>query len=193
MLDRASASCIYGAKDNGEHVMVDGRYKMTCVGPDGALKWEEEFDNIVTAQGKAHLLDHGLAGPATAVAVRMLLITSGTPVAGDTYATHAGFTEFTHIAALGTPSWSASSGADAVTKATSANVSFNINAGSGVNVTGCGIVLVVGTVGNLGVVGDTATSGAKLYSAGAFTTGGTKVVSNGDTLNVGYTASISAG
>jgi hypothetical protein len=193
MNDVSSVTCQYVGKPGVESVFVDGRYTMTCFDSQGNMKWQEEFDNIVTAEGKKHLLDHGLAGAASAVTSRMLLITSGSPVAGDTYATHAGFVEFGNIAARGTPSWSAATGADAVSKSTSANVSFSINAGTSVNVTGCGIVLVVGTVGNLGVVSDTATSNAKLYSAGAFTTGGTKVVSNGDTLTVGYTANINAG
>jgi hypothetical protein len=48
--------------------------------------------------------------------------------------------------------------------------------------------VVVGTVGNLGVVADTATSGGILYSAGLFATA--KSVSSGDTLNVTYTTTL---
>jgi len=187
----SSATVIRGAKD-ADSMSVSGIYRMECVGSDGIVKWVEEFDNIVTAQGKRHLLDHSLAGPANAVSTRMALITSGTADADDTYASHT-WVEFTNIASRGTPSWSAASGADAVSKATSANVSFSINAGTSVNVTGCAIVLTTAAVTTLGTVSDAAQSGGICYSAGAFTTGGTKVVSSGDTLNVGYTSSLNAG
>lgn len=162
-----------------------GRYRAECFDAQGTLKWVEEFDNLVTTQGRNHLLDHGLSGPATAVNVRMSFITSGTPVAGDTYATHAGFTELGAgvIAARGTPTFSA---AAAGVKQTSAAVSASI-IGTG-TVTGVAINLIVGAVGNLGVVADTATASAVLYSAGLF--GVSKAVSSGDTLNVTYSTTL---
>jgi hypothetical protein len=115
----------------------------------------------------------------------MSFITSGTPVVGDTYASHAGFTELGSgiIAARGTPSFSASS---AGVKSTSSAVSASV-IGTG-TVTGVAINLVVGAVGNLGVVADTATSGGILYSAGLF--GSSKSVSSGDTLNVTYSTTL---
>lgn len=178
------ASVIRGVKQD-EEMMAQGRYRVECIDVNGNVKWTEEFDNLVTTQGKNHLLDNGLAGPATAVVVRMSFITSGTPVAGDTYATHAGFAELGSgvIATRGTPSFSAAS---AGVKATSSAVSSSI-IGTG-TVTGCAINLVVGTTGNLGVVADTATSGAILYSAGLFAV--SKSVSNGDTLNTTYSTTL---
>ncbi len=166
-------------------MMVLGRYSVECLGSDGNIKWSEEYDNLVTTQGKNHLLDNGLAGPATAVATRMSLIASGTPVIGDTYATHAGFAELGSgvVAVRGTPAYSASSGG---VKATSSSVSFSI-VGTG-TITGSAINLVVGTVGNLGVVADTATSGGILFSAGLF--GSSKSVTSGDTLNVSYSCTL---
>lgn len=176
---------IRGGAVSEETMTVQGSYTMTCVGPDGQVKWSEEFDNLVTTEGKNHLLDWGLAGTASAIAIRMSLITSGTPVAGDTYASHGGFTELSSgvVAARGTPSLgSAASG----TKSTSSAVAFSI-IGTG-TITGAALNLVAGTVGNLGVVGDTATSNAKLYSAGLFSV--SKSVSNGDTLNVTYSSTL---
>lgn len=164
---------------------ASGNYTVTCFDKYGNEKWSDKFDNLVTTQGRNHLLDNGLTGPATAVASRMSLITSGTPVAGDTYASHAGFVELGAgvVAARGTPSFSAASSG---TKQTSAAVSFSV-VGTG-TVTGCAINLVVGAVGNLGVVADTATSGGILYSAGLFSVA--KSVSSGDTLNVTYSTSV---
>lgn len=164
---------------------VIGRYRAECFDAQGNLKWFEDFDNLVTTQGKNHLLDNGLAGPATAVNVRMAYITSGTPLVTDTYSSHAGFTELGSgvIAARGTPTFSIAS---AGVKQTSSAVSASI-IGTG-TITGVAIVLIVGAVSNLGVVGDTATSGSHLYSAGLF--GTAKSVSNGDTLNVTYSTTL---
>ncbi len=183
--DLLGASVTRGSNMN-EGMEVEGRYSVECMDALGNLKWTEHFDNLVTTQGKDHLLNHGLAGPATAVVSRMSFITSGTPVIGDTYATHAGFAELGSgvIAARGTPAWSASSGG---VKATSAAVSASI-IGTG-TVTGVAINVIVGAAGNLGVVADTATASAILYSAGTF--GVSKSVSNGDTLNVTYSTTLS--
>ena len=184
--DTVVSIAIFGAKDMDNNTMeVSGQYTAECLDATGKVKWVEKFDNLVTTQGKNHLLDNGLAGPATAVAVRMSLITSGTPVIGDTYATHAGIVELGSgiIAARGTPSFSAAS---AGVKGTSAAVSYSV-IGTG-TVTGSAINLVVGAVGNLGVVADTATSGGILYSAGIFAVA--KSVSSGDTLNVTYSSTL---
>lgn len=178
-------SSVTRGSSQSEQMEVFGRYRAVCLDAQGNVKWVEDFDNLVTTQGRNHLLDHGLTGPATAVITRMSFITSGTPVNGDTYATHAGFAELGSgvIAARGTPSFSAAS---AGTKSTSAAVSASI-IGTG-TVTGVAINLIVGAVSNLGVVADTATASAILYSAGLFSVA--KSVSSGDTLNVTYSTTL---
>lgn len=182
--DTLGASVIRGAAITDSMTSL-GRFHGELLSATGELKWEGSFDNLITTQGKNHLLDHGLAGPASAVAVRMSLITTGTPVVGDTYSTHGGFTELSNtvVSARGTPTFSAAS---ANVKATSSAVSFSI-VGAG-TITGAAINLVVGTVGNLGVVADTATASAILYSAGLF--GASKIVTPGDTLNVTYSSTL---
>lgn len=176
---------------------VSGHYVAQCFGPDGVLKWEEDFDNLVTTEGKKFLLDTvlipGSAGTGALANVnmffRMAYITSGTPVAGDTYATHAGFVELGSgvIAARGSPTFSAATGEPTI-KSTSAAVSASI-IGTG-TVTGVAIVVLnAAAVGNLGVVADTATANAKIYSAGTFPSGA-KSVGNLDTLNVTYTSTL---
>jgi len=105
-------------------------------------------------------------------------------VVGDTMASHAGWLEVgnanapTYTAPRKTAAWSAASGGS---KALSSALSFAI--GSSGTVGGCFLVLGTGAVSTIDN-----TSGV-LYSAGAFT-GGSKTVSNGDTLNVSYTASL---
>lgn len=182
--DIASASVTRGGA-SVEAMEAHGRYTVECVGADGKVKWAEEFDNLVTTEGKNFLLDWGLGGTASAISARMSFIASGTPAATDTYATHAGFTEVASgvIATRGTPTFSA---AAAGVKQTSTPVSASI-VGTG-TVTGVAINLIAGTVGNLGVVADNATAGAKLYSAGLFAS--SKSVSSGDTLNVTYSTTL---
>lgn len=177
-----------------ESMEVIGKYSAQCFDAAGNLKWEEDFNNLVTTEGKNYLLDNlliaGSAGTGALGNVNMFfrlgLITSGTPVIGDTYATHAGFAELgSGVAATrGSPQFSASA---AGVKSTSAAVAFSI-VGTG-TVTGAFIaVLNAAAVGNLGVVADTATANAKLFSAGLF--GASKSVSSGDTLNVTYSTTL---
>jgi hypothetical protein len=181
--DTASVTLIRGAS-NMDEMKAIGRFTAVCLDEQGNVKWQEEFDNLVTTQGRNHLLDHGITGPGTAVLNRMSYITSGTPVNGDTYATHAGFTELGSgvIATRTTPTWNAAASGSRATSAASASI-----IGSG-TVTGVAINLVVGSIGTLGSVADTATSGGILYSAGLF--GSSRSVTNGDTLNVTYTTSL---
>lgn len=185
--DVIGASVTRGSSQS-DQMEVIGRYRAECLDAQGNVKWVEEFDNLVTTQGKNHLLDHGLNGPASAVTTRMSFI-NNTPtpaiVIGDNYQTHAGFTEIGTgvIAARGSPNFTVAASAGA--KATSGAVSASI-AGTGV-VAGVAINLAVGTATNLGTVADV-TAGYILYSAGTFATA--KSVSNGDTLNVTYTTTL---
>ncbi len=162
----------------GEKVNARGVYTFECVGPDGCIKWRDSMPNLVTTVGKNHLLDTELAGSAYTAAWYLGLIdsTSYTAVAaGDTSASHAGWTENVQYsnATRPAPSWG---GAAAGSKASTATA-FNIN-GSGGTIKGAFLV------SNRTKSGTTGT----LYSAGLFT-GGDKVVASGDTLNVTYTAS----
>jgi hypothetical protein len=190
--DVVSASVIRGSNQM-DNMQVHGRYTALCLDQNGNEKWSESWDNLVTTQGKNFLLDQVIPGGSAGTGAssgtmhfRMSLLTSGTPVIGDTYATHAGFAELgsSVVAARGSPTFAASA---AGVKATSAAVSFSV-IGTG-TITGAAINLVGTTVGNLGNVADTATSGAVLYSAGTFA--GSKSVGSGDTLNVSYSTTLS--
>ncbi len=140
-------------------------------------KWTDTIKNLVTTVGKNNLLDNHLAGSAyTAAWYLMLVDGASTPtyVAGDTAASHAGWTEFTNYAA-GTRPAPTFNAASAASKATTATA-FVIN-GAGGTVAGCALI------SNSTKGGTTGT----LYSCGNFT-GGNRVVAPGDTLNVTYTA-----
>jgi hypothetical protein len=178
----ADASVTRGA-GVGEGLTVSGYYTVSCVDENGVIKWVDEFSNLVTTVGKNDLLDKYLAGSAYTAAWYMGLIssTSYTAVAaGDTMSSHTGWLEAGATynptysqAARPTPAWSAASSGS---KATSAAVSFSITSSG--TVKGAFLNSVSTKDGTTGV----------LYSAGLFT-GGDKVVSSGDTVNVTYTAS----
>lgn len=148
------------------------------------IEREDVFPNVVTTVGKNFLLDNGLAGSAYTAAFFMLLIgavsyTTG-PAAGDTAASHGGWTEAgatnapTYSGSRKTPSWNSASGGS---KALSAGLVFTFT-GSG-TAKGAGMS-TVSTVDS--------TSGT-LLSAGLFTGGDQPVVST-NTLTVSWSLAL---
>lgn len=165
-----------------------GVFEAVCIGPDGSEKWRDTFNNTVATVGKNLALDTYLAGSSyTVVGPYMGLISSVSftaIAAGDTMASHSGWTEAgvtnapTYTTPRKTAAWSAASSGS---KSLSAALSFAIT-GSG---TVKGAFLVYGS----GAVTTIDNTSGTLYSAGLFS-GGDKVVGNGDTINVSYTASL---
>jgi hypothetical protein len=174
------------SKSNGtaENCNAQGRYTATCVDKDGNLKWTEEFPNVVTTVGKNEMLDKALAGSGYTAAYFLGVIssTSFTAVAAaDTMASHTGWLEAGLANAptysQGTrpaASWAAAS---AGSKALASAASFSIT-GSG-TIKGCFLTTVSTKDGTTGV----------LFSAGLFS-GGDRVLSNSDILNVSYSTSL---
>jgi len=155
-------------------------YKVECFGPDGRLKWVDEFDNLVVNVGLDDSLDKHLKGSGyTAAWFVGLTDDTPTPAAGDTMASHVGWAEATgydeatrEALTLGTVS-----GQSVDNSASKA--SFTINA---TDTIGGAFVASDGTKGG--------TSGI-LYGAGAFT-GGDRAVVDDDTLNVTVTLTAAA-
>jgi hypothetical protein len=145
----------------------------------GKLIGSGTFENLVVTVGKNLVLDNMLGSSSFTPVVRMGLKGTGTVNAADTQASHAGWSEVglanapAYSGGRKSPSFSAASGGS---KATSANVSFGMTssgtvAGAFINMNGSA------------TVDDTT---GTLFSAGDFS-GGSRTVSNGDTINVGYT------
>lgn len=180
MADTSDAFVIRGAS-NSEVSSINGYYVVECHGADGQLKWKDDIHNLVTTVGKNSILDSYL-GNLAGGAVVMGLKGVGSAAAGDTQASHAGWLE---VGGTNAPSYSgnrpapAFSAAAAGVKTTSAPVVFNIT-GSG-TIAGCFI-----NVGGSATKDDTT---GILFSAGDFTAG-SKIVSNGDTLSVTYSATV---
>lgn len=180
----AAAATIATGCSVAEMAEARGRYTVECRDADGNLRWVDHFDNLVTTAGKNDALDKYLAGSSYTAAFYLGLISSvsySAIAAGDTMASHAGWTEAGNANAptysqstRPAASWSAASGGS---KSLSSAASFSMS-GAG-TVKGCFLTTSSTKDGTTGV----------LYSAGLFS-GGDKVVQNGDTLSVSYSASL---
>jgi hypothetical protein len=158
-----------------EDLSATGAYTVECIGADGQVKWSDDFKNLVVTVGKNDILDKYFAGSAYTAAWYLGLVdgaSSPTYAAGDTLASHVGWTENTgYSGSRKAPAWGSASAGSKATTATS----FSINASGTI----AGAFMCTAASGTSGV----------LYSVGSFT-GGNRIVANGDTLNVTYTASV---
>lgn len=174
-VDSAAVAVAFGA-GQAESISATGAYTVECFDAEGNLKWSEQIKNLVVTVGKNDLLDKYFTGSSyTATWYLGLIDSGGTYAAGDTMASHAGWTENTGYsnATRPAPGWNAASSGSKSTTATA----FNINATS--------------TIGGAFMTTNNTKGGTTgiLYSAGNFT-GGNRSVASGDTLNVTYTASV---
>jgi hypothetical protein len=171
----------------GERVGAGGVFTVTCVGADGKEKWSDTFHNLVVNEGLQDMNSKYFVGAGYTAAWFLGLVQgpgSGTTfAAGDTLASHAGWTELVPGTAYTGNRKTATFGT-----ATTADPSVISNSASPASFA----MLVNGTVvaGALLASVNSGTSGV-LFSAGDFT-GGDKTVDNGDTLNVTYSFSLDA-
>ena len=181
--DVVSASLV-AKPGSAERVGAGGVFTVTCHGPDGQFKWSDTFHNLVVNEGLQNMNQTFFKGSGYTAAWYLGLVTgpgSGTTyAAGNTLATHAGWTENTaytgnrKAVTFGT----ATTADPSVIDNSAAPSSFTMNANAQV-IAGAFLCSVA-----------TGTSGV-LFSAGDFT-GGDKTVDSGDTLAVTYTFSLDA-
>lgn len=147
-------------------------YDVVCFDADGNLKWKEEGWNLVTTVGLTDIIDKYFKGSAYTAAWYMGLKGTGTVAAGDTLASHAGWTEVTPYTGnrpaitFGTTSGGSN---------TATAVSYSITLAGPTTVAGAFVCSV-----------NSGTSGT-LYSAKDFSA--SRSVISGDTLNVTLTVS----
>jgi hypothetical protein len=168
-----------------EQAKAGGVFTVQCHDKDGNLKWEDVVPNLVVNEGLQSMNTQYFKGSAYTAAWYMGLITgpgSGTTIAaGDTLASHAGWTEFTNYSGtrpaitFGT----ATTADPSVITNSAVPSSFSISGGGG-TVAGAFICTVT-----------TGTSGT-LFSASDFQSPGDRIVVSGDTLNVTYSFSLDA-
>ena len=161
-----------------------GVYTVQCIGADGQLKWEASSPNLVVNQGLKDMNDKYFSGSTYTATWYLGLITgpgSGTAfAAGDTLASHAGWTEFTDYSGnRGAITFGAATLADPSVITNGTAVQFNIT-GAGGTVAGAFLCSVA-----------TGTSGI-LFSESDFQSPGDRAVVSGDVLNVTYSFSLDA-
>lgn len=170
------------SSDSQDVMTLTGAFTIECIGPDGQVKWTDNFPNQVTTAGRNDMLDKYFAGTTYTATWYMGLVsgaTTPTYSAGDTLNSHTGWTELAAGTAYSTTGtnritmgWNAASGGSKVSTTTTFNIiATNTVAGALVTATQSG------------------SASGVLYSAGNFT-GGNKSVASGDTLNVTYTATL---
>lgn len=156
-----------------ESVHAHFTYDVQCVGPDGQVKWREHFTNLVTTAGKNDIIDKYFKISGYTAAWYLGLKGTGTAAVGDTLASHAGWSEVTPY----------SGNRPAITFGTTSGGS---NTATAVSYSCNGSATVAGAF----VASVNTGTGGTLYSAGDFS-GGSKIVGDGDTLNVTLTVSAS--
>ena len=170
-----------------ERVGAGGVFTVTCVGPDGVEKWSDTFHNLVVNEGLQSMNQTYFKGSGYTGSFFLGLVEgpgSGTTyAAGNTLASHAGWTELV-------PGTAYTGNRPAVTfgTATTADPSVITNSASPSS-----FAMLVNSTVVAGALLCTVASGTSgvLFSAGDFS-GGDKTVDNGDTLNVTYTFSLDA-
>ena len=173
----------------GEAAQATGLFEIKCHDKDGNLKWQAESKNLVVNVGLQYMAGSALTGvaPVTQITTWYLGLygagASNTPAAGDTMASHAGWTEVTAYSNANrvTATFVAPSALNpSVVTNTASPAVFNING--------------TATVGGAFLTSDNTKGGTTgtLFSAADFGSPGDRSVVNSDTLSVTYTFSLAA-
>lgn len=154
-----------------EGVKLQGQFHAVLKGPDGVIKWEEHYSNLLTNEGLDHLLDVLVGGATQVNPWYVFLKNTGIPAATDTLASHATWTENTNYTGNRQEYIEAAASSQSVTNSAS-KASFPITVDTQA-LHGTGLAsAATGTVGTLLCVAD--------FSS-------VKNADNGDTLEVTYT------
>jgi len=169
-----------------EKLKAGGVFTVQCFDKDGNLKWAEENHNLVVNEGLQDMNTKYFAGSGYTAVWYIGLYGSGatnSPAAGDTMASHIGWTEVTAYSQATRP---------AVTfgTATTADPSVITNSASPATFSINGTT----TVGGAFLTSNNTKGGTTgiLFSASDFQSPGDRSVVNGDTLTVTYTFSLDA-
>ena len=181
--DAVSSGLVAGARST-EGAVAIGRFDIECIGADGKVKWTDSAPNLVVNAGLAYMAGSALTSVAQITTWYLGLYGAGAsnnPAAGDTMASHAGWTEVV-------PYSNSTRVAVTFATATTANPSVATNSASPAAFT----INATSTVGGAFLTSGSAKSGSTgtLFSAADFSSPGDRNVSSGDTLNVTYTMSL---
>jgi len=170
----------------GEAAQATGVYHVECHDKEGNLKWAADSKNLVVNAGLAYMAGSALTSVTQITTWYLGLYGAGAsnaPAAGDTMASHAGWTEVVAYS-------NATRVVATLATATTANPSVATNSASPAvfNING------TATVGGAFLTSGSAKSGTTgtLFSAADFGAPGDRSVVSGDTLSVTYTFSLAA-
>lgn len=171
---------------SNEAAKAGGIFTVQCHDKDGNLKWEAKEHNLVVNEGLQYMNAKTFTGSSYTAAWYLGLYGAGasnTPAAGDTMASHAGWTEVTAYSQATRPqcNFGTPTTADPSVATNSASAAtFSINATT--------------TVGGAFLTTDNTKGGTTgtLFSAADFQSPGDRSVVSGDTLSVTYTFSLDA-
>jgi hypothetical protein len=183
--DRVGAS-IQKGKAVSEGLKGGGVFTATCYDKDGNLKWTAKSPNLVVNVGLADMNDKYFSGSGYTATWYIGLYgaaSSNNPAAGDTMASHAGWTEIEDYTQTERPTATFGS-------ATVADPSVINNSGSPAQFSMDDTV----TVGGAFLTSDDTKGGTTgiLFSASDFQAPGDRSVVSGDTINVTYEFSLDA-
>lgn len=147
-------------------------FQVECVGADGRVKWQETLHNLVTTEGKNHLINGTFCSASQITSWYLGLKGTGSAAAGDTLSSHAGWSEVNPYTGSRKSLSLASSDTSAASHICPA-VSFSCTSSATV----AGAFVTSASSGTTGT----------LYSAGDFAA--SRDVVNTDTLNVTLTLS----
>ena len=181
--DTVSAGLVAGTRST-ETALALGQFNFECIGADGKVKWTGSVPNLVVNAGLAYMAGTSLTSVTQITTWYIGLYgaaASNNPAAGDTMASHAGWTEvvpYSNATRVAATFVTATTANPSVVTNTASPASFSINATS--------------TVGGAFLTSGSAKSGSTgtLFSASDFTSPGDRAVVSGDTLNVTYTLSL---
>ena len=183
--DHISSGFIAGTK-SGEQATATGVYHVECHDKDGKLKWSAETKNLVVNAGLAYMAGSALTSVTQITTWYIGLYGAGasnTPAAGDTMASHAGWTEvvpYSNANRVTATFVTATTNNPSVVTNGASPATFNINATS--------------TVGGAFLTSDNTKNGTigTLFSAADFAAPGDRSVVSGDIISVTYTFSLAA-
>jgi hypothetical protein len=183
--ETVSAGLVAGTRSTESAVAI-GQFNFECIGADGKVKWTGSVPNLVVNTGLAYMAGTALTSVAQVTSWFIGLYGAGasnTPAAGDTMASHAGWTEvvpYSNANRVAAVFVTATTANPSVATTSASPASFSINATS--------------TVGGAFLTTSNTKSGTTgtLFSASDFTSPGDRSVVSGDTLNVSYTLSLAA-
>ena len=171
---------------SADSASAGGVFTVTCYGQDGQVKWADSFHNLVVNEGLQDMNSKYFKSVGYTAVMYLGLVegpgSGNTYNAGDSLASHAGWTEFTDYVGgtRGTVTFGSATDADpSVINNVALPNAFTISGVAG-SATVAGAFLRTST-DNSGV----------LFSVGNFTVGD-KLVSDGDTLTVTYEFSLAA-